>query len=74
MYKHFRQRNTDGDHIVSLLFYILDSELYVLTLSRDGHLKFWSCTKGQCVAVIDILAETGNAVRDRLQTGKEIST
>ncbi|KAJ8959900.1 hypothetical protein NQ318_011637 [Aromia moschata] len=63
----FRQRNSDAENIVSLLILVVDFETYVLTLSRDGHLKFWSCTKGQCVAVIDILAETGDVVKDRVQ-------
>ncbi|KAG5881796.1 hypothetical protein JTB14_037092 [Gonioctena quinquepunctata] len=63
----FRQKNSDGDSIASLLFYVVDYETYVLTLTRDGHLKFWSCTKGQCVAVIDILEKTGENSRDQVQ-------
>ncbi|XP_072392736.1 nuclear pore complex protein Nup160 homolog [Diabrotica undecimpunctata] len=63
----FRPRNSDGDTIVSLLFYIVDYETYVLTLTRDAHLKFWSCTKGQCVAVIDVREKTGDSSKDRVQ-------
>ncbi|XP_057663813.1 nuclear pore complex protein Nup160 homolog [Diorhabda carinulata] len=63
----FRSRNSDGDAIVSLLFYIVDYETYVLTLTRDAHLKFWSCSKGQCVAVIDVREKTGDNTKDRVQ-------
>ncbi|XP_074031669.1 nuclear pore complex protein Nup160 isoform X2 [Leptinotarsa decemlineata] len=64
----FRQKNSDGSNIVSLLFYVVDYETYVLTLSRDGHLKFWSCAKGQCVAVVDILEKSGEVSRTRIQS------
>ncbi|CAH1112722.1 unnamed protein product [Psylliodes chrysocephalus] len=63
----FRQRNSDSDTIVSLLFYIVDYETYVLTLTRDAHLKFWSCSKGQCVAVIDVREKTADNSKDRVQ-------
>ncbi|CAH1156010.1 unnamed protein product [Phaedon cochleariae] len=64
----FRARNSDSETVVSLLFYVVDYEIYVLTLCRDGHLKFWSCSKGQCVAVIDILEKTGDHSRDGVLT------
>lgn len=67
-----RQRNSDSDTIVSLLFYIVDYETYVLTLTRDAHLKFWSCSKGQCVAVIDVREKTADNSKDRVQGGKLI--
>ncbi|KAJ8920022.1 hypothetical protein NQ315_011672 [Exocentrus adspersus] len=63
----FRQKNVDGEDIVSLSFFNLDGETYMLSLCRNGHLKFWSSSKGQCVAVIDILAEVGDNVKDRVQ-------
>ncbi|XP_018568434.1 nuclear pore complex protein Nup160 homolog isoform X2 [Anoplophora glabripennis] len=63
----FRQKNLDGDNVVSLSILIIDGETYILSLCRNGHLKFWSCSKGQCVAVIDILAETGDIAKDRVQ-------
>lgn len=65
----FSQKNLDGDNVVSLSILIVDGETYVLSLCRNGHLKFWSCSKGQCVAVIDILAETGDIAKDRVQGG-----
>lgn len=66
----FRQKNVDGENIVSLTILVIDDETYVLSLCRDGHLKFWSSSKGQCVAVIDILSETGEVAKDRVQAGK----
>ncbi|XP_076265249.1 nuclear pore complex protein Nup160 [Rhynchophorus ferrugineus] len=63
----FRSKNNDGGQVLSALIQVIDYEVYVLTLTRSGHLKFWSCKNGQCVAVIDILTETGDFGRDRLQ-------
>lgn len=63
----------DGENIVSLSILVVDSDTYVLSLCRNGHLKFWSCSKGQCVAVIDILAETGDIAKDRVQGGTVIN-
>ncbi|XP_019873892.2 nuclear pore complex protein Nup160 homolog isoform X2 [Aethina tumida] len=56
----FRQRNNEAESIISLLILQLENELYTVTLCREGHLKFWSCSKGQCLAVIDILSEMGD--------------
>ncbi|XP_030768263.1 nuclear pore complex protein Nup160 homolog isoform X2 [Sitophilus oryzae] len=63
----FRAKNNDAGQIVSTLIQLIDYEVYILTLTRGGHLKFWSSKNGQCVAVIDILTETGDFGRDRLQ-------
>ncbi|CAH0554990.1 unnamed protein product [Brassicogethes aeneus] len=63
----FRQKNSEADNIVSLLIILLDNEMYAVTLCRDGHLKFWSCSRGHCVAVIDVLTETGDTNRDLVQ-------
>lgn len=64
-----RSKNNDAGQVLSALIQVIDYEVYVLTLTRSGHLKFWSCKNGQCVAVIDILTETGDFGRDRLQHG-----
>nr|CAH7729258.1 unnamed protein product [Callosobruchus chinensis] len=64
----FRQRNTDGESIVSLMFFVSDYELYVVTLCREGRLMFWSSSKGQCVAIVDVAAETGDYSRDQIQS------
>lgn len=55
--------------MVSTLIETIDYEVYVLTLSRSGYLKFWSCKNGQCIAAIDILSESGDFGPDRLQKG-----
>ncbi|XP_045475134.1 nuclear pore complex protein Nup160 homolog [Harmonia axyridis] len=56
----FRQRTNDGDKVVSLVLHSVGVETYAITLTRDGHLKFWSCSKVQCISVINILSETGD--------------
>ncbi|CAG9862053.1 unnamed protein product [Phyllotreta striolata] len=64
----FRQRNSDSENIVSLLFYDLDEETYVLSLTQDAHLKCWSCSKGQCVAVIDVREKISTNLKYRVQS------
>ncbi|KAK9890753.1 hypothetical protein WA026_012101 [Henosepilachna vigintioctopunctata] len=55
-----RSKVSDGDNVVSLVLHSVNSETYAITLTRDCHLKFWSCTKSQCSSTINILAETGD--------------
>lgn len=38
-----------------------------MTLCRNGQLKFWSCSKAECVTVYDVIAETGGIRRNQLQ-------
>lgn len=63
----FRPKNADADCILSLLLVHFRSEPYALTFCRDGQLKFWSCNKSQCVAIINILSENGDIKNDHVQ-------
>lgn len=53
-----RSKSSDGNVIVSVVLHTVGLETYALTLCRNGHLRIWSCTKSQCIAVSDILTET----------------
>ncbi|GJQ71484.1 hypothetical protein Trydic_g11201 [Trypoxylus dichotomus] len=54
----FRSKTSDGNMIVSVVLHTIGLEIYALTLCKNGHLRIWSCTKYQCIAVSDILTET----------------
>ncbi|KAI4461367.1 nuclear pore complex protein [Holotrichia oblita] len=54
----FRSKGSDGNVIVSVVLHTVGLETYALTLCKNGHLRIWSCTKYQCIAVSDILTET----------------
>ncbi|KAL3269609.1 hypothetical protein HHI36_008672 [Cryptolaemus montrouzieri] len=62
-----RSKTNDGDNVVSIVLHSIGLETYAITLTRDAHLKFWSCTKFQCVAVINIMSETGDYSSNPLQ-------
>ncbi|XP_044262804.1 nuclear pore complex protein Nup160 homolog [Tribolium madens] len=62
-----RQKDKDGDTTVSLILHTFGLETFALTLCRNGHLKFWSCSRAECVSVIDVMAETGGNARNQPQ-------
>lgn len=64
---NYRQKDKDGDTIVSLLLHTFGLETFVITLSRNGQIKFWSCSKAECVAMIDVLSKSGDYNRDQIQ-------
>ncbi|KAF5272220.1 hypothetical protein FQA39_LY01302 [Lamprigera yunnana] len=53
----FKHKVSDGHVLVSMVLHTFASETYALTLSRDGNLRVWSCAKGNCIAVTDIVSE-----------------
>ncbi|XP_066259653.1 nuclear pore complex protein Nup160 homolog [Euwallacea similis] len=63
----FRSKTNDGNQIVSTLIHVIDFEVHVITLSRNGNLKFWLCETGQCVFAIDIFSESDNCNTERIQ-------
>lgn len=40
-----------------MLLYNIGLEAYALTLSRDGYLRVWSCSKSQCIAVNNLMSD-----------------
>lgn len=53
-----------------MVLHTFDTETYALTLCRDGNLRIWSCSKEQCIAVIDVSSETSNTDRLLIQGGQ----
>lgn len=41
----------------------------MLTLSRNGQLKFWSCSKCECMAALDVISEVGRTANNQNQGG-----
>ncbi|KAH1005345.1 hypothetical protein HUJ04_006346 [Dendroctonus ponderosae] len=64
----FRAKQSNDNQIISTLIDTIDYEIYILTLTRNGHLKFWSGRNEQCFAVVDVLAEIGLYGSDKLQS------
>lgn len=65
-----RSKTNDRDIVVSLILHKVKSETYLICLTRDGHLKFWSCSRIQCLAVINLLAEIGESFHNLVQGGQ----
>lgn len=68
----FRQRSVDMDSILNLILVDFNIEPYALILCRDGQLKFWSCIKGNCMAIVNILTENDVIGSDHVQNGKRL--
>ncbi|CAG9772816.1 unnamed protein product [Ceutorhynchus assimilis] len=62
----FRSKHKDGNQIISALIEVFEYEVYALTLARNGHLKFWSCRNGQCVAAIDMMPQGSDRLQNAL--------
>lgn len=54
-------KSTDGQVAVSLLLHCIGSDCYAFVLGRDGHLRVWSCNKGNCINSLDVLMDTGDS-------------
>ncbi|KAF5295354.1 hypothetical protein FQR65_LT01544 [Abscondita terminalis] len=66
----FRSRLNDGNVVVSMVLHTFESETYALTLSRDGNLRVWACSKGQCIAATDLNSEI-SCLGPRLAQGSQ---
>lgn len=53
----FLSKSTDNNVVVNAVLHTLGLETYVIALCRDGNLKVWTSSNGQCVGVHDVLAE-----------------
>ncbi|XP_050293240.1 nuclear pore complex protein Nup160 homolog [Anthonomus grandis grandis] len=63
----FRSKGGDEQQVVATLIEVIDYEIYILTLTRNGFLKFWNSKNAQCDAAIDILTEPGKFENHRIQ-------
>ncbi|KAK4875779.1 hypothetical protein RN001_012201 [Aquatica leii] len=66
----FRSKMSDGNVVVSMLLHTLGMETYAFTLSRDGNLRVWQCSKGHCIAAADLNSEI-TSLGQRLTQGSQ---
>lgn len=55
--------------VVNVVLHTVGLETYVIALCRDGNLRVWSATNGQCIAVHDVLCEPRVRGKELLQGG-----
>lgn len=66
-----RGRASDSDMVVSMVLHSVGLETYLFSLSRDGNLRMWSCSRAQCIMVADMLnniADTGRNLTQGAQS------
>ncbi|PNF18521.1 Nuclear pore complex protein Nup160-like protein [Cryptotermes secundus] len=66
-----RGRASDSDMVVSMVLHSVGLETYLFSLSRDGNLRMWSCSRAQCIMVLDMLnsiADTGRNLTQGAQS------
>lgn len=49
------RRNNEINVPMSLTIHTFGNELYLFALYREGNIRMWSCSKGQCIAYTDIM-------------------
>lgn len=67
----FRGRASDSDMAVSMVLHSVGLETYLFSLSRDGNLRMWSCSRAQFVMGTDMMsniAETGRNLTQGAQS------
>jgi hypothetical protein len=65
-----RGRASDSDVVVSMVLHSVGLETYLFSLSRDGNLRMWSCSRAQCITVADMLNNIADTGRNLTQGGK----
>lgn len=63
----FRSKSSDGNVVVNVVLHTVGLETYVIALCRDGNIRIWSGSSGQCIAVHDVLSEPRVYGKDLLQ-------
>jgi hypothetical protein len=65
-----RGKASDSDMVVSMVLHSVGLETYLFSLSRDGNLRMWSCSRAQCIMVADMLNNIADTGRNLTQGGK----
>jgi membrane-associated HD superfamily phosphohydrolase len=65
-----RGRASDSDVVVSMVLHSVGLETYLFSLSRDGNLRMWSCSRAQSIMVVDMLNNISDTGRNLTQGGK----
>lgn len=66
----YRGKASDGDMAVSMVLHSVGLETYLFSLSRDGNLRMWSCSRAQCVMGTDMMSNIAETGRNLMQGGK----
>jgi hypothetical protein len=64
-----RGRTSDGDMAVSMVLHSMGLETYLFSLSRDGNLRMWSCSRAQFVMATDMMSNIAETGRNLTQGG-----
>ena len=65
-----RGRASDGDMAVSIVLHSMGLETYLFSLSRDGNLRMWSCSRALFVMSTDMMGNIAETGRNLTQGGK----
>jgi hypothetical protein len=66
----YRGRASDSDMAVSMVLHSVGLETYLFSLSRDGNLRMWSCSRAQFVMGTDMMSNIAETGRNLTQGGK----
>lgn len=62
-----RGRPSEENVVASMTLHSFGSDTYLFSLGRSGQLRIWSCSRGQCVSVLDVLDDSGEQGRNMTQ-------
>jgi len=66
----YRGKTSESDIAVSMVLHSVGLETYLFSLSRDGNLRMWSCSRAQCIMVANVLNDIAETGRNLTQGGK----
>ncbi|KAJ1526649.1 hypothetical protein ONE63_008234 [Megalurothrips usitatus] len=62
-----RGRPNEENVVASMTLHSFGSDTYLFCLGRSGQLRIWSCSRGQCVSVSDVLDDAAEQGRNLTQ-------
>lgn len=62
-----RGRPSEENVVASMALHSFGSDTYLFCLGRSGQLRIWSCSRGQCVSVSDVLDDAGEQGKNMTQ-------
>lgn len=62
-----RGRPSEENAVASMTLHSFGADTYLFCLGRSGQLRIWSCSRGQCVSVSDVLDDAGEQGKNLTQ-------
>lgn len=62
-----RGRSNEENVVASMTLHSFGSDTYLFCLGRSGQLRIWSCGRGQCISVSDVLDDAAEQGRNMTQ-------